>query len=458
MRTNVKLAHPHGRTHEGAPAAPMNTEQALRRSVMSCLLWENEFYEDGVQIGYRIMSLCKGLPVQTVANIAIEARHQGYLRHVPLLLLAYVIKHGKGKPVADAIEAVITRSDELTELMAMHAAANGVQLDGVRPYKDNIRHIMSAQMKKGIGRAFAKFDEYQLSKYNSNTAIKLKDMLILSHAKPQDEAQAALWKRLLKGELAVPDTWEIALTTGADKKETFERLITEGKLGYSALLRNLRNMAKAGCDETLVKDAIIARKGARYVLPFRYIAAARAVPQWEPAIDEALSAAIDYLPVLPGKTNILVDVSQSMEKPLSDKSDLTRLDAAAALASIIPGDVRVFTFSQTLVGVPPRRGMAGVDAIRDSQAHAGTYLGMAVAEMNRMSPDRLIVITDEESHDPVPSPTMKRAYMINVASAQRGVGYGGNWLHMDGFSENVLRFIAEYEGRTDVKSWNSPLC
>jgi len=67
----------------------------------------------------------------------------------------------------------------------------------------------------------------------------------MSHAKPKDEAQAALWRRLAANELANPDTWEVQLSAGADKKETFERLIREKKLGYIALIRKLRNMEQA---------------------------------------------------------------------------------------------------------------------------------------------------------------------------------------------------------------------
>jgi 60 kDa SS-A/Ro ribonucleoprotein len=39
----------------------------------------------------------------------------------------------------------------------------------------------------------------------------------------------------------------------------------------------------------------------------------------------------------------------------------------------------------------------------------------------------------------------KQAYLINVASAKNGVGYGKPWCHLDGFSEGVLRFILAYE-------------
>jgi hypothetical protein len=67
--------------------------------------------------------------------------------------------------------------------------------------------------------------------------------------------------------------------------------------------------------------------------------------------------------------------------------------------------------------------------------------------VNRIPHDRLIVITDEQSHDWVPSPVADRAYLINVASYERGVA-GGSWTRIDGFSENVIRYIAEVESLT----------
>ena len=86
--------------------------------------------------------------------------------------------------------------------------------------------------------------------------MKLRDVLFLSHAKPRDEAQAALWKRLIAGELVAPDTWEVALSSGADKREAWERLLTERKLGALALLRNLRNMQEAQVREELVVESL----------------------------------------------------------------------------------------------------------------------------------------------------------------------------------------------------------
>jgi hypothetical protein len=421
------------RTHEGAVAARISSYQTLRRSVASCLLWEDAFYEDGQAIAGRISALAQECPTDKLKALALEARSQFNLRHVPLVLLLELIRRG-GAGTAEAIAATIQRPDEITELLALYWK------DGKRP--------LSKQLKLGLSLAFNKFNEYSLAKYNQDNAVKLRDALFLSRAKPKNEEQAGIFKRLADGELKTPDTWEVALSGGADKKETFERLLREGKLGYFALLRNLRNMAQAGVDRELVQDALIARKnGAERILPFRYIAAARAAPQFEPAIDKALVAAINELPRLSGTTAVVVDVSGSMDWALSNKSDLKRIDAAAALGAIFPGDVRLFSFSDRLVEVPARKGMAGVEAIISSQSHNGTALRAALNDLYRKGRfDRIIVITDEQSSDGVVAPPDgAKGYMINVAAYQNGVGYG-KWTHIDGFSESVLRFIAEYEG------------
>lgn len=431
MQVNVAVKSPPVYTHGNVRAvrAP-NPLAQLRRLVMSCLLWEDEFYVDGKAIAEQIKEAAAAVSTDELATVILEARSVHNLRHVPLLLLQTLIERG-GKGVAQTIEQTIQRADELPELLALYWK------DGKRP--------ISKQMKRGLAAAFRKFDAYALAKYNRDKAIKLRDVLFMVHAKPKDEEQAALWKALSDETLAAPDTWEVALSAGNDKRETFERLLREGQLGYLALLRNLRNMTEAGVDPALIRDAILARKGARRVLPFRYVAAARACPQMEPAIDQALSEAIAEMPPLPGRTLVLVDVSGSMNHALSGKADLKRIDAAAALASIIHGDVRMFSFSDRLVEVPPRRGMAGVDALIRSQPHSGTALAGAVNSINRLPHDRLIVITDEQATDGrVPDPVAKQSYMINVASTLNGVGYG-RWRHIDGFSEGVLRWIHEVE-------------
>jgi len=104
--------------------------------------------------------------------------------------------------------------------------------------------------------------------------------------------------------------------------------------------------------------------------------------------------------------------------------------------------VSVFTFSDSVKQVPARRGFALRDAMDASLPHGGTQLGAAL-EAIREGFDRIVVITDEQSHDRVPAPKGK-GYMINVASAKNGVGYG-KWNHIDGWSEAVIEYIRELE-------------
>jgi 60 kDa SS-A/Ro ribonucleoprotein len=435
MRTNVAVRLPPILTHGGATAARHVPPLAqLRRSVLAHMLFEGEFYEDGKSAADRIVEHARAVSPQELAAVAVEARAVHNLRHVPLLLTSVLADTGRVVPglVSSTLEQVIWRADELGEFVSLYWRGGKTPL--------------SAQVKKGLAAALRKFDAYQLAKYDRAAKVRLRDVLFLTHAKPADEAQAELWKKLAANELAAPDTWEVALSGGADKAETFARLLRDRKLGYLALLRNLRGMVEAGVDVELIRQALAERRGADRVLPFRYTAAARACPQLEPAIDQALVAAINGMSPLPGKTLVMVDVSGSMFVPLSSKSDLTRADAAATLAAIIPGNVRVFSFSDSMVEVPPRRGMAGVDAVLRSQPHSGTALAQAVAMANIMVPhDRIIVITDEQATDRhVPDPIAKRAYMINVASYRNGVGYG-RWTHVDGFSESVLKWIAAQE-------------
>jgi len=256
-----------------------------------------------------------------------------------------------------------------------------------------------------------------------------------------------VWKRLIAGELTTPDTWEVALSSGADKRAAWERLLREEKLGALALLRNLRNMRDAGVNEDLVLAALGSMSTAR-VLPFRFLAAARYAPQWEGALEQAMLKCVAGAEKLRGKTIVLVDVSGSMTAPLSQRSEMQRTDAAYGLAVLlreIGEKVAVFSFSDKLVEVPARRGFALRDAIDRSQAHSGTQLGQAVDELSRQqSYDRLVVITDEQSHDRVPAPQGTRGYVINVASYKNGLGYG-KWTHIDGWSESVVEYIRELE-------------
>jgi len=248
---------------------------------------------------------------------------------------------------------------------------------------------------------------------------------------------------------------------------------------HMAILRNLRNIIATG-----VSTAHIAKLSSCFnhpswatsrILPYRFIAADRYAPKFEAQIEEAMLKCLDSQEKMSGHTVLLVDVSRSMDQSLSERSDMTRLDAACGLAILlreICEKVDIYSFSMELTQVPSRRGFALRDAIVGSQKHSGTPLGLAVKSIyadkgfyertahfgyygdhpvdykgQNLAPDRLIVITDEQSADAVPNPN-GIGYMINVASNKNGVGYGP-WTHVDGFSEAIVKYIQQYESAVE---------
>jgi TROVE domain len=425
------------RTHEGAVAQKVDPKRELRRTVLTCMLWEGTFYEKGDDIAERIAALVVRNKPEDVAALACEAREKMQLRLAPLFLVRELARRkGAGTLVADALETVIQRADELGEFVALY-------------WKEK-KQPLSAGAKRGLARAFKKFDAYQLAKYDRDSVVKLRDVLFLCHAKPKDAEQAAVWKKLVESTLEPPDTWEVELSAGKDKRENFERLLRQGKLGGLAVLRNLRLMLAAGVEPKLIRERL--DKGVARALPFRFVTAARHAPKLEDAIEKAMLKGIAGFEKLAGSTGLLVDVSGSMNYKLSKKDETARMDAAAGLAMLLREKVEEFsiaTFSDACVELPPRRGFALRDAIAGSQAHSGTYLKRALAQLSGKHEwrklERLIVMTDEQSHDGILPAWTPRAYVVNVAPYKHGVSYGNGWTHVDGWSERIVDYIAAAE-------------
>ena len=83
------------RTHEGGRAQKGDYARQLRRAVTSCLLWEDTFYESGVDIATRIHTLANQCDPDFVADLAREVRKQHGLRHAPLWLVISLLPHSK---------------------------------------------------------------------------------------------------------------------------------------------------------------------------------------------------------------------------------------------------------------------------------------------------------------------------------------------------------------------------
>lgn len=446
-RLNINRGPVNATTAGGAPGHVGSYEDQLRRAVMSCMLWEGTFYESGVEIADRIEDLAGKVTPQFLGDLAIEVKEKGNLRHVPLLLAVLLLddrwpitRNIRHVLPSEVIERVIQRPDELGEIIAIY-----------RRKDPNLK--LPAQLKRGIRRAFRKFNEYQLAKWDKPSAkYRLSTVLKLVHPKPKDEEQAAMWKRIFRGELSTPDTWEVALSAGCDKKAVFERLMIEDKLGALAFLRNLRNMTQAGVnlDTLRAYSRVVNLKG---VLPHQVLAAGAAVPQLEEIIERVLFRLCADLPKFEGKTAILVDDSGSMQDLLSAKSQMSRRDAAAALAMILRElceDPIIWAFGSNAELLPPRHGFALRDAIRNAGLLRNTDIVNAVTVAGRHSVyDRIVVITDEQqTHHasvlPKPVASCSKAYVMNVAPYRVGISYD-RWTRLDGWSASLVEWMRDFE-------------
>lgn len=441
----------------GAQAARQDSEALLRRATLACLLWEDLAYQDGVSVAENIANLVPQVSAQKVADLAVECRLDQKLRHVPLFLIKEMCKHNSHRAlVADTLAKVICRPDELCEFLAL--------------YWENGKTPLASQVKKGLAAAFAKFDEYQLAKWNKDSkAIKLRDVMRLVHPKPKNQEQAALWGRLLKNELATPDTWEVGLSASATseaKKDVWERLIEENKLPAFALLKNLRNMESVDVKPSLIRSALANAK-VDMILPMNYFSAVKYAPKYVREIESMMLRSCAQFPKLKGHTIIVVDVSGSMNSPVSSKSEFKRMDAGismAVLAAEMAESISVYATAgsdgarvhETSI-VKPSRGFALADEINKlyyQLGGGGIFTRQCLEyikekEKEKEQPDRIIIFSDSQDCDninKIPNPFGKKNYIVDVSSYSRGINYNGIWTsEISGWSENFLRYIAAYE-------------
>lgn len=341
--------------HEGAVAYRTSPELELYTAVVTASL-SNTFYEKEDDRLKRIIGLIDKVESSFVARLAIYCREQMHLRSVPLVLITELSKSHNGDGlVGQTAQRVIQRADEITELLAYY------QLSNLRT-GDKQLNKLSKQIQKGVAGAFNKFDEYQFAKYNRKTVVTFKDALFLTHPKAASEDQQLLFDKIINDDLQTPYTWEVELSavgqqefaSDAEKVRAvtakWEELIFSGKLGYMALLRNLRNILQANVSDDAIRE--VGRKLAdpkavrrSKQLPFRFLAAYK---ELEPlrlnyvtwlmdALEEAVKISAENIRGYDLNTRLLIaaDVSGSMYKPVSGKSKIRCHDVGLILSMIL---------------------------------------------------------------------------------------------------------------------------
>ncbi len=460
MKTNRKKSNRHF-THEGSPAQKVSPYFELKRTVLACMLWEDTFYENGQSVTERIQELIPQCDFDEVAQLTRQAKDDMKLRHVPLFMVVELFRHPERKrknhtKMKLLVHDMIRRPDEMGELIVLYWNRNGNQAP------------LPKQMKLGIAEAFHKFDKYQFSKWDRDAECKIRDVMFLTHPKPQDEDEKWIFEKLAdrNSKLPAPNTWETRLSAGEDKKQAFTNLLEEGKMPGMACLMNLRNMVESGVDRKLIAQRL--EKGIGKALPFRFITAAKHCPWMEEAIEKSMFQSIRNKKQLPGTTLLVVDISGSMIGHLAGMSKTDRVVAANGVAILIrelseepviyatAGNDRERKHATDIV--PARHGFALCDAIwslNRTLGGGGIFTKQCMDYIQEQEKhtdfDRVIVFTDEQDCDlhnnasKAPKLGKYGNYMINVGTYKNGISYGGGWTHIDGWSEAVIDYIREYE-------------
>lgn len=437
---------------QGMRAANQDNLSLLRRCVLANLLWENVAYMDGISVSEEISRLIPLCNPTDVANLAIEVRQMQKLRHTPLFIACEMLKYNTHKNhVKTVLPQIITRADMLTDFLAIYQKMNG-----------KIKPLANAA-KIGLANSFKNFQEYHFAKYDRNSKIKLRDVMFLVHPKPE-RGREELYKKIANRTLDTPDTWEVALSTGKDKKETWTRLIIEGKIGGLAMLRNISNMKKAEVDKKVIEIGL-SKLHSSMLLPLNYLAAARMNPEFERQIEEAMLQAYKNLPKLPGRTLFIVDVSGSMGNLTSASSSFSRMDHACAMAMLAINQCEDYELVTTAGcdGLSkhstkhlkyPSKGF-GVfnEIVSDRLGHGGIFTRQCLEwckENVSDKFDRIIIFSDSQDCDrldKIPKPFGTYNYICDVSSHTRGINYKNVWTaEISGFSENFITFIAVTEG------------
>ncbi|RFZ93069.1 TROVE domain-containing protein [Mucilaginibacter conchicola] len=422
--------------YEGAIAYELSPEMELYTAVVTWSL-NDSFYEKDEKRMERVRKLIAQCNPVFVGKLAVYARTKMYMRSVPLVLVTELAKlHSGDDLVARVTDGVINRADEITELLACYGMLN--ERKGTKKL-----NRLSKQLQKGLSTAFNRFDEYQFAKYNRDGAIKMRDALFLVHPKAKDELQQLLFNKIANNDLQTPYTWETELSAlgqiGFDSieakslafKAKWEELIDSGKLGYMALLRNLRNIQDAGVsyahfDKVCARLADANEVAKAKQFPFRYLAACRELMAQSvapakvravvadnkgftgallDALEKAVQASAANIKGFGYETRVLLacDVSGSMQTPVSAKSKILLYDVGLMLAMLLQSrckNVEVGMFGDTwkTIAVPRNNILGNVQEFYRREGEVGYatngYLVIQDILARRVVMDKVMLFTD----------------------------------------------------------------
>ena len=236
--------------------------------VLNSMLNGDSFYETEADRLENIERMITDNPEHSkfMAQAMVYTRNEGNLRSVSHYMAAILAENVKGTSfLKNAFIKTFTRVDDMTETVSLWNHRNPEKM-----IPNSLRRAVKDRLEN-------RFDSYSLKKYFGTGAVKVSNLIMISHPKPKDEAQRIMFKQALEGTLPNIDTVQTvnASSTGEERAQNYAKMLKERKLGYMGALKNIKNILEAGADDETIdmlcnllenENACLKSK----VLPFRF--------------------------------------------------------------------------------------------------------------------------------------------------------------------------------------------
>ena len=447
----------------GGPAYIQSPELELISILLSSFV-KNDYYRKSDDTIAKIVELIPRLTdPKFAAKAALYARNTFGMRtatHVVGGEIAHMMR-GCGW-TKGFFERLFRRPDDAMETWAYYMAKYG-------------KRSLPNSLKKGTRAALAGYTAYQIGKYKGEgREVNLRDLVNLTHPTRTPAIQALMTTGISS------DTWEVALTQAGHDGETAEeteqfkgaawkRLLTEGKLPYFALLRNIRNIAEQApdcigmlCDQLINREAITKS----LVLPFRFVKAFEAIEQsnilHSKALIIALTTALDIslknCPKLPGRTCIALDESGSMQ---GEPIKIGALFTAVLYKSNPDADIVSFSGHARYRQLNPLDTTMSIARQLEKDYRGASTDFDSIFKILKVPYDRIIILSDMQAWVQPRTPAgALGAYSLSARKRPKVYswdlkGYGSmqfpesNVFALAGFSEKVFDLMAALEEGLD---------
>jgi hypothetical protein len=414
-RFNVAIDHPRAPAKNLAGGAAYDQSPELRLvTLLLTNFLKDQHYRSGSDALSGLVGAVGDVSPTFAAKAAYHARTAFYMRSVSHVVAVELVAGHKGtRWMRPFIAKVVQRPDDMTEIVAYYHQAHG-------------KRPLPNALKRGLADAFGKFDRYQLARYQgAGHQVKLRDVVNLVHPTPVERNREAL-EALMNGTLREEQTWEAMLSQAGQEAETEEHkaelkasvwadLINSGKLGYMALVRNLRNIIDqapnilpAVCEQLVDEKRIRGSK----LLPFRFITARDQLKHGASEVVQALNRAAEIalanVPELKGRILVALDGSGSMRGQPIDIGSLF----AAALFKRNGADVLVFSDDARYVALNQDDSLLSIQReLANNAAMSGTNFN-SVFTRAKAAYDTIVILSDMQGwmsdrvYSPGGAPTM----------------------------------------------------